>query len=291
MIALLLSDTPIGTTLRDSCVFSILPMLNPDGVELGLPRQNAHNIDIESNWSAVPGEPEVQALRGRLTGLMATPNPILLALNVHSAYDCKRYFVYHAATGTSALYAAMEQRFIDGVRNGFPGGFQPWDYMITWTSSAPTVYPESWFWYNHHEAVLALTYEDMNCPQAGSYDSTAFALLSGIQEFLLTPPSSVAGRVTPREFLLLQNYPNPFNPTTSIAYTVGGVGLQASGFRDVRLVVYDLLGREVATLVDELKTRGKYTVTWDASACASGIYIARLSVGGAQTTVSMALIR
>ncbi|HLP17579.1 MAG TPA: hypothetical protein VK470_15055, partial [Bacteroidota bacterium] len=67
----------------------------------------------------------------------------------------------------------------------------------------------------------------------------------------------------PKEFALGQNYPNPFNPTTTVKYAV-------SETRMVRLTVHDMLGREVATLVNEVKEPGIYTTTWNASGCSSG---------------------
>lgn len=80
----------------------------------------------------------------------------------------------------------------------------------------------------------------------------------------------------PERFGLLQNYPNPFNPATSIQFSVGSdqwVGLK----------VYDLLGNEVATLVDEKKPAGNYRVSFDAAGLASGIYFYQLKTGGAAT--------
>ena len=87
------------------------------------------------------------------------------------------------------------------------------------------------------------------------------------------------------EFKLEQNYPNPFNPTTVISYHLpaGQAGLPVVS--DVRLVVYDLLGREVAVLVNEKKAPGSYTVQFDAGHFASGTYFYRLqarSLSGAQ---------
>jgi hypothetical protein len=77
----------------------------------------------------------------------------------------------------------------------------------------------------------------------------------------------------PSDPFLAQNYPNPFNPSTAIVYRVGSREL-------VSLRVYDLLGREVATLVNEVKQPGTYTVQWDASSLASGLYFYRLEAGG-----------
>ena len=69
---------------------------------------------------------------------------------------------------------------------------------------------------------------------------------------------------------LAQNYPNPFNPTTTIDY-------QLPTISQVKLTVYDLLGREVATLIDDVKGAGTHSVTWDASQFASGAYLVRMT--------------
>jgi hypothetical protein len=75
-----------------------------------------------------------------------------------------------------------------------------------------------------------------------------------------------------KEYRLLQNYPNPFNPTTVISYTLPRVGTQYI----VSLKVFDLLGREVTTLVNEKKSAGSYQVPWNASGLASGMYFYRI---------------
>jgi hypothetical protein len=83
---------------------------------------------------------------------------------------------------------------------------------------------------------------------------------------------------------LLQNYPNPFNPTTAIRY-------QLSAVSDVKLVVYDILGREVAELVNERKAPGSYEVRFDATGLASGIYLYRLTAGSFVRVRKMVLVR
>ncbi len=93
----------------------------------------------------------------------------------------------------------------------------------------------------------------------------------------------------PFAFLLHRNYPNPFNPSTQIAYTIGGG--QGSGVTVVRLVVYDLLGRKVAVLVDEPQASGEYSVRWDASQHASGVYYYTLNAGEFHATRKMLLVR
>ena len=88
----------------------------------------------------------------------------------------------------------------------------------------------------------------------------------------------------PNNFVLEQNYPNPFNPTTIIQYSVP----QRS---DVILKVYDILGSEVATLVNEEKTGGVYSVNFDASQLSSGIYFYRIQAGSFVETKKMILLK
>jgi hypothetical protein len=85
-------------------------------------------------------------------------------------------------------------------------------------------------------------------------------------------------------FQLLQNYPNPFNPTTSISYELPALSR-------VTLKVYDLLGRETATLVDEVKHPGRYAARWDASDVATGVYFYRLKADGLVATRKVLLVR
>jgi hypothetical protein len=93
----------------------------------------------------------------------------------------------------------------------------------------------------------------------------------------------------PERMKLEQNYPNPFNPTTTIRYTVaGGVG---QGGTNVRLAVHDLVGREVALLVNEAKAPGSYEVSFEASGLASGVYFCRLNAGGYTEARKLVLMR
>jgi hypothetical protein len=95
----------------------------------------------------------------------------------------------------------------------------------------------------------------------------------------------------PVAFRLEQNYPNPFNPATHIGYSVGVASGQWPVAGHVRLAVYDLLGREVAVLVDEQKVPGIYSVTFDAKGLSSGVYLYRLQVGSYNQTRRMCLVR
>lgn len=97
-------------------------------------------------------------------------------------------------------------------------------------------------------------------------------------------PESVAEAAVPAEFALHQNYPNPFNPITTIAYAVPNDG-------PVTLKVYDMLGREVAVLVNGFVRAGRYTESFDTSHVSSGVYIYRLTSGQRTASHKMVLQR
>lgn len=88
----------------------------------------------------------------------------------------------------------------------------------------------------------------------------------------------------PDKFSLTQNYPNPFNPSTKISWQLSVSSL-------VRIKVYDVLGREVATLVNEEKPAGKYEVNFDASKLSSGVYFYRLQAGDFIRTKKMIVLK
>jgi hypothetical protein len=90
--------------------------------------------------------------------------------------------------------------------------------------------------------------------------------------------------VRPQSFALSQNFPNPFNPTTEIRFSVAQAG-------PVRLSVYNLLGQEVAQLVNEFKNAGVYAVRFDASGLASGTYLYRMTAHGFSAVHTLMLIK
>jgi Secretion system C-terminal sorting domain len=95
-------------------------------------------------------------------------------------------------------------------------------------------------------------------------------------ENIITPEStekinSLETLTTPLNFILSQNYPNPFNPTTKINYTIPNDGF-------VSLMVYNILGQQVAEIVNTFEQSGKYSVNFDGSKLGSGIYFYRLIV-------------
>ena len=92
------------------------------------------------------------------------------------------------------------------------------------------------------------------------------------------------GNIKPHSYGLLQNYPNPFNPVTLIRY-------QLSVTTNVNLKVFDLLGREIETLVDEVQPTGFHVAVFDGSKCTSGIYLCKLEAGNFTSTRKMLLLK
>lgn len=96
--------------------------------------------------------------------------------------------------------------------------------------------------------------------------------------------TSVGEPVMPSAFMLLQNYPNPFNPSTRIRYSLGKAGF-------VSLRVFDVAGREVASLVNEVQDAGFTSVDFDGTSLPSGVYFYRLTSGNVTQTRKMLLLR
>jgi hypothetical protein len=96
--------------------------------------------------------------------------------------------------------------------------------------------------------------------------------------------TSVLDQKRPVGFALSQNYPDPFNPSTSIAFTIPSQ-------EQTRLTVHDLLGREIASLIDGTMPAGSHTIVWNASGVASGVYLYTLTSGHYTSTRKLVLLR
>jgi len=108
-------------------------------------------------------------------------------------------------------------------------------------------------------------------------DTLGYAVGQTVYKYSRQLPTDVPEHpLLPESFVLLSVYPNPFNPQTTIEYAIrGGVEDPATPFR-IRLLVYDLLGREVQTLVNDERREGTFRVQFDGSNLASGMYVVRL---------------
>jgi acetyl esterase/lipase len=120
---------------------------------------------------------------------------------------------------------------------------------------------------------------------SGSFTSSGLEAKDAVLSFLegLTSVEE-AGGSRPTAFELTQNYPNPFNPSTTIGFKV-----QVSGFTSLK--IFDLLGQEVATLVNEEMRPGSYEVSWDAAGFPSGVYFYRIQTNEITETRRLLLLR
>ncbi|MBI4547713.1 MAG: lamin tail domain-containing protein [Ignavibacteriae bacterium] len=180
-------------------------------------------------------------------------------------------------TGTGNQYSYLQSSGIDAHLKGFSDGLLHHKYAIVdatqsggtqwvitgshnWTTSAENANDENILIIQDNRiANLYLQEFAARYVEAGGSDP----IVLGVREI---------GVGVPNEYSLSQNYPNPFNPSTNVRFEVAGVGF-------VSLKVYDVLGREVATLVHEELKPGTYEVTWDASQFASGVYFYQIRAG------------
>ena len=124
-------------------------------------------------------------------------------------------------------------------------------------------------------------------PVAGVAKGTSYVVSSGFlaDTVVQSPLTSIAQNQTaPSVYSLKQNYPNPFNPSTTIAFDLPSAA-------HVRLRIFDLLGREVASLVNEERTAGRHRAEWNASKFSSGIYFYRIEAGGFVAVRKLVLLK
>ena len=114
-------------------------------------------------------------------------------------------------------------------------------------------------------------------PPGSTAPSSAFA-------FLVGTPSSVSGNEAPVEYRLFDNYPNPFNPSTTIKFSIRESNI-------VTLKIYDISGKEVASLVNARLNAGTYQMKWDAANFSSGIYFCSIQSGSFKDVKRMTLIK
>ena len=118
---------------------------------------------------------------------------------------------------------------------------------------------------------------NMNLFSAKIYSLADTIVIVGIEDEL-------AQNNLPDEFVLEQNFPNPFNPITNISYSIPTEG-------KVELIVYDILGRNVQTIVNEIQTAGKHIATFNGNELSSGVYFYRLNYSGHSTVKKMMLLK
>jgi hypothetical protein len=238
-----------------------------------------HSRNLGLNWTAQSTSPEV---------------------NSYAVYFAMMDTAYGYAGGTTILLTTnggMNWRDTTspgtGIFGGFSEGFQGADNV-----------PPSLMFYVRNDNTIYISYNGISwglgyTATSGTYShispyltSLAYAVrtLGGITRLwtVYAGVKKISSRV-PDGFKLYDNYPNPFNPTTKIRIDIpNNVKSQTS---NVKLVIYDILGREIDVLVDEVLKSGTYEVEWNAEKYTSGIYFYRLTTDGYSVTKKMVLIK
>lgn len=146
-------------------------------------------------------------------------------------------------------------------------------------------FPQTGTWYDYFEGS---EYEVTDSEQAFRLEPGEFKVYTNKQ--FDTPETGIATSTEelpsegPESFKLYNNYPNPFNPSTNIKFDVAKTGV-------VKLEVFDILGRKVATLFDGKKSVGTHTLTFDASSLSSGVYFTRFTAGNTVQVQKMTLLK
>lgn len=132
-----------------------------------------------------------------------------------------------------------------------------------------------------HDIYYRITAMDNQSKESIPSDSIKTHVQGGLPQKIASGSEQV---ILPNEYSLKQNYPNPFNPVTSIVFQLPKSGL-------VQLKVYDMLGSEIAVLVNEVKSEGSYSINFDASKLPSGVYIYSLRVNDFVQNNKMTLLK
>ncbi len=168
--------------------------------------------------------------------------------------------------------------FCDGIENfgDIEPDAVPCGYWFDFGSDSPTASRSDW-----RSFKVKVTVTDANNSTAVAYKTVSVGGNAPQSDGLTT---QIVGNIIPSSTKLGSNYPNPFNPSTNISYQ-----LKNSGF--VSLKIYDVLGKEISTLVYENKPAGYYNVSFNANNLPSGVYIYRLNVNNYTESKKMLLAK
>ena len=199
----------------------------------------------------------------------------------------------------SAGYTPPVEVFGHDVGNAIVGGYVYRGYRLPWLTGAYVYgdYGSGTIWMLRYENGIVVTdsvlmygsFGEMSAfgtDQLSELYIVSYGASSSIYRFAGPGPTSGV-TAPPRQafaFGLDQNYPNPFNPSTVIGYQIGVT-------EQVSLKVFDVLGQEVATLVDGIRSPGSYRVTFEAGRYSSGVYYYRLQAGNFVKTRELVLVR
>ncbi len=196
-----------------------------------------------------------------------------------SYFDMFQCVINNVAINGSTLYMIGTFDTVGGVsRSGIAsidlstGAVKPWSPSINGTVSAVTI--DS----NRKSVYIGGGFSTINDEPA--------SFLAAYTDVSIGEPTTIneSPEQQPSSFILSQNYPNPFNPTTTISYSI-----PTNNY--VTLKVFNILGQEVALLVNENLAAGKYTVTFNAGNLTSGVYLYRVEAGSFRSVKKMLLIK
>ena len=229
----------------------------------------SYNINGNANCNAIATSPEGGFVIAFQSYIIGTSNSESYLLNINGNGDS--VWVKKFDLNKPYLINSIK-RIIDG-------------YIMTGDSAIiKTDFNGNTIWYSNidGEGLSVKQTSDNGYVVSGNIDGNLGILLVKSDKNGITSVDKTIS--TPNKYSLYQNYPNPFNPTTSINFSVPKSGL-------VKIKVYDLLGREVATLVNENKPAGNYHMQFNASKLVSGVYFYRMESGSYTQTKKLLLLK
>ncbi len=198
-----------------------------------------------------------------IIALICNPAGSLFAIDLVN----DNFWRINKTTGTATMVGALGYN----ANYGQDADFDPRDGIIYW-------------------AAIGTGSAQLRTIDTATGTSTLIGNLTGFSQGLATivPYANIVGGIqkntVPDHYALNQNFPNPFNPSTKISFALPEA-------QNVKLVVHDIMGREVATLVNERRTAGTHQVEFDASSLASGVYFYKIEAGSFTETKKMLLVK
>jgi hypothetical protein len=158
------------------------------------------------------------------------------------------------------------------------------DHSSFWTFNFPAVLLIEGYYSHDFNLYYHSSNDNISFINRPYFEKCAKAAIGTMANLAFNGTATSVESYIPAEYKLAQNYPNPFNPSTTIKYSIGKES-------HVKLVVYDVLGKEVETLVNQFQQPDNYTVKFEASRVSSGIYFYKLTAGNQISVKKMVLAR
>jgi choice-of-anchor B domain-containing protein len=274
----------------------------PGGFGFNLPEQNVGVewdviIDIPGNFTSPPQPLTYYIFVGSNNPPSGTPSAlgpvsvndriVSISINLNTIIDDGNMAVAGFGGHYNPQIGLTSADFIPDIGHGILG-VNPFE-DLPWLSLSP----EEGSLSASESEIIDVTFNSAGLVKNQLYTGYITVTTNDLQNpFVIIPvtmytgdPSSIQNEdENPRSFSLEQNYPNPFNPSTTIKYSI-----PTSEF--VTFKVYDVLGNEVATLIDEYKPAGSYEIEFDGNGLSSGIYFYKLQAGSFTETKKMILMK